>query len=154
MNDSTSNPSISIKENLLNKKKEIYKEKIFQNYNVFVDCYNNLLIEESNYFFKVKENNFYNFFVKLQKKFLSKLIYFILSLIPFMNIVLYCLVLSIFIIYHKAFIIFKKNKKINKNPFEEMVYSPELCQLLKKNYHIYEIEIKSVLFKNFYFVKL
>ena len=111
-------------------------------YNIFVDIYNNEVNQISNTKFKkVKDLKFYNLFDKFFSSFSGKFATLILLLIPGVNLVIFLIILTMMILFENAYSIFKENEKKVKDPFEKMIYSPELCKNVDKTHHFYEIEL-------------
>ena len=109
MNNQISEEKISIKENLIeDDKNKLIEDDIFKQYNIFVKFYNKLSNENSKPFRKIKENKFYNLFIKFQKITFSKIFSLLILIIPGLNLIFYSLILIIFVFFKKLIAFSKK----------------------------------------------
>ena len=45
-------------------------------------------------------------------------------------------------VYKRALIVFKENRNKVDNPFEKMIHSSEICELMNKNFYTLDISIQ------------
>ena len=124
-------------------KQKIPKDDPVLKYNYVIDRYN---IEESQ-FNKIALDlmplsSLYNFMWKSINH-PVKIIFFLIALtIPLFGLILYLCLLIAFIHHSVCMKLWKQNNKKVSNPFENMVFSPELCEKMKSINRFFEIQVK------------
>ncbi|CAD8147260.1 unnamed protein product [Paramecium pentaurelia] len=74
---------------------------------------------------------------------LGRVVFFlILILLPFINLLFYLFLLVAWLKLNQNHQIFKSNLSQVLDPFENMVENSELCEMMKKNYVVFDMEIK------------
>ena len=67
---------------------------------------------------------------------------FTLLFLPLMNFVFYALIWNSMSQYNKAKRVFRNNLLLIQNPFQNMIYSPEVCEIMGKNHWFFSVEEK------------
>jgi hypothetical protein len=123
---STLNPS---KISFRGKQIKLKPNPIFR-YNYFAICYN----FHQNQIHKIsleklpKYKLYYFFYPVLQLKYF--LLHILLDFIPYINILWFLLLVALWLMYERAFVVYRKNFKKLPNPFKKMIYEPEICRKL------------------------
>ena len=100
-------------------------------YNYFVCFYNKDCDEFSsnNKFKLMKSSRVYNFaFLLINNQKLKWLTALSLFFLPFFNIILACIIFISLLYYKRGLSVYLSNKLINPNPFDKMIYAPEVCE--------------------------
>lgn len=142
-------------------KKEISLEQIslIRRYNIFIENYNNpKCIVDAITLDSMPDSDIYNkFFImmhnntKVQPTSLFQFIYFLLLNVPVINCFLFLVCAICVFIYFKCLAIHDRNVAKIIDPFKNMVYDPEMCFTLHKDYYFFTIEFKckSLFIQNF-----
>ena len=103
---------------------------IFRN-NYFLMCYNTSYNKVNGIpLTKLPRNRLYYFLFPV----LSIKYFFLqvaLAFIPYLNILWACLLIFMWVVYERAFLVYRNNRKKVANPFAKMIYEPNLCKLYK-----------------------
>ena len=114
-----------------------------EKYNFFINLYNQEPNSINNTTLKsMKNKKLYNIFINVLKKYWGKFLYTILLIFPMLNIFIYLSSIFLFIVYQRSYRIYKENYEKIKDPFKNMIFSPEICEILGENYYFYQIEFK------------
>lgn len=115
-------------------------------YNYFVKIYNddcNRIDEKS--LLLMYDFLLYKFMFFLMDNFIGRVFLFLfLLLLPFFNIVFFLLIWTANCTYIAGLKVFRNNKKLIEDPFQNMVYSGEICDSLKCNIYFFEISIEGI----------
>ncbi|CAD8060174.1 unnamed protein product [Paramecium sonneborni] len=77
------------------------------------------------------------------RNYLGMLVFFlILILLPFINLFFYILLFVAWFKLRQNQSIFQQNLSLVMDPFANMIENPELCEMMNKNYVIFDMEIK------------
>jgi hypothetical protein len=63
-----------------------------------------------------------------------------LALLPLMNLVFYYLIWKCLFIYNRRKRVFLRNLALLTNPFERMVFSPEVCEIMGRNHWFFTVK--------------
>lgn len=114
-----------------------------QQYNHVIRCYNTdenqvggINLEE------MKASVIYSSFWRFFSNPCFLVIFLILIVAPGIGIFFYFWLLAAIIIYFSRLSVFYKNAKRVGNPFQNMVFSPELCKAANVNNKFYEIKVQ------------
>ena len=127
--------------------KEI-KENPISKYNYVIENYNTeySLVDDIKLQL-IKESPFYSKFFNLMKNPLATfLIFLILLLVPFVNIILYLLILVASACYFSGLSIYEMNQIRNPDPFRNMIFSEEICESIKNINWRFDIEVSRIFF--------
>ena len=128
-----------------NLKQKISKDDPVLKYNYVIDRYNT----EESQFEKIALDfmplsSLYNFMWKSINH-PVKIIFLLIALtIPLFGFILYLCLLMAFIHHSLCMNLWKQNNKKVSNPFEYMVFSPELCEKMKTINRFFEIQVKGI----------
>ena len=112
-----------------------------EKYNHFICTYNNDL--NHNVKLECLKKKVFFLFLFDRKKTLEKIIFYLMfTLISGFNILLLILIMRDFSNMLCNMKIYNENRKKTKNPFQNMVYSPSLCQMVGKSDHNFSIEFQ------------
>ncbi|KRW98525.1 hypothetical protein PPERSA_00122 [Pseudocohnilembus persalinus] len=108
-------------------------------YNLVIKCYNlEFNRVDNNILQELQENKFLTYIVQLISKPLGTIICLLILILPFINIAFGISLLIGFLIYNQQHKISIKNSKKVMDPFQNMIFSPEMCELVDKNFHYFE----------------
>lgn len=97
-------------------------------HNYFIVCYNtDYHMVNGIRLQRIGRNKLYEaLFPLLNKKYILLLI--LLYIFPIFNTIMLAFILALWIIYEKALKIYRRNRTLISDPFENMIYSPEACK--------------------------
>ena len=117
-------------------------------YNYVIDRYN---IEENQFNYTTLDfmpsSSIYNFIWGIINNSIKIILFLIALAIPGFGLILYLSLLMAFIHHSVCIKIWKKNIQKVPNPFENMVFCPELCTKMNKIDKFFEIQVKGIIFR-------
>ncbi len=116
-----------------------------QQYNYFVEFYNkreNCINGLQLDYFSSSKSAVFNSFWKIYSNNFLLLVFLLLILVPFVGIVVYLTLCISLVTYFFALQTFKRNENKVENPFEKMVFCPEMCTSVGLPNKFYEIRVE------------
>jgi len=120
-----------------------------QQYNYFVEfynkkenCINGLQLDS----LSSPNSTIFNHFWKVYSNSFLLLVFLLLMLVPFAGIFLYLTLCISLVTYFLALQTFKRNENKVENPFERMIFCPEMCTSVGLPNKFYEIRIEGSFF--------
>ena len=115
-------------------------------YNFVIEAYNNECNIIDNKKLELMKNcSLYKSIYSLMNNFFGEVVLIIIMIfVPVINLITFFLILWSFIYYCKFLELYKKNEQIIPDPFKNMVYSPEMCESIRKISWFFELEFQGL----------
>ena len=114
-----------------------------QQYNHVINCYHNEANQVENYQLKsMNESKFYHSYWKILTSLPFVFLFELCIVIPFLGLILFCWQVYAVVLYFEGLRVYKENRSSDVDPFENMIFCPEICKLSNSINKFYEMQVQ------------